>query len=56
MGRGDRFLLATGARVAPVLPSVVMPLVRRRILAETRGLVIPANDAALTRHIAKRTP
>jgi RHH-type proline utilization regulon transcriptional repressor/proline dehydrogenase/delta 1-pyrroline-5-carboxylate dehydrogenase len=55
VGRGDRFLLATGARVAPVLPSVVMPLVRRRILAETRGLVIPANDTALTRHIAKRT-
>ena len=33
-----------------------MPLVTRRILAETRGLVIPADDAALTRHIAERAP
>ena len=32
-----------------------MPLVRRRIIAETRGLVIPADDASLTRHIKKRT-
>jgi RHH-type proline utilization regulon transcriptional repressor/proline dehydrogenase/delta 1-pyrroline-5-carboxylate dehydrogenase len=55
VGRGDRLLMATGARVAPVLADIVMPLVRRRILAETRGLVIPADDAALTRHIAKRT-
>ncbi len=31
-----------------------MPLVRRRIVAETRGLVIPANDPALRRHIARR--
>ena len=32
-----------------------MPLVRRRIIVETRGLVIPADDATLTRHIRRRT-
>ena len=47
--------MAAGARLAPLAPSVVMPLVRRRIIAETRGLVIPAEDPALTRHIRRRS-
>jgi RHH-type proline utilization regulon transcriptional repressor/proline dehydrogenase/delta 1-pyrroline-5-carboxylate dehydrogenase len=55
LGRGDRLLMAAGARVAPLAPRLVMPLVRRRIVAETRGLVIPAEDAALSRHIRRRT-
>ena len=55
LGSGDRLLMAAGARLAPLAPTVVMPLVRRRIIAETRGLVIPADDAALTRHIRRRT-
>ena len=48
VGAGDRLLMATAARVGRIVPSLVMPLVRRRIVAETRGLVIPADDAALT--------
>ena len=31
-----------------------MPLVKRRIVAETRGLIIPADDHALTRHLRRR--
>jgi RHH-type transcriptional regulator, proline utilization regulon repressor / proline dehydrogenase / delta 1-pyrroline-5-carboxylate dehydrogenase len=55
LGRGDRLLMAAGGRAAPFAPRVVMPLVRRRIIAETRGLVIRAEDAALSRHIRRRT-
>jgi RHH-type proline utilization regulon transcriptional repressor/proline dehydrogenase/delta 1-pyrroline-5-carboxylate dehydrogenase len=47
--------MAAGARLAPLAPRLVMPLVRRRIIAETRGLVIAAEDTALTRHIRRRT-
>src|SRR5262245_19865457 len=35
LGRVDRELLRAGARLAPALPQLVMPLVRRRILGET---------------------
>ena len=55
LGRVDRLLMAAGSRAARLAPPLVMPLVRRRILAETRGLVIPADDASLTRHIRRRT-
>ena len=55
LGRIDRLLMAAGSRAARLAPPLVMPLVRRRILAETRGLVIPADDASLTRHIRRRT-
>ena len=48
-------MLLAGGRLAPRMPAVVMPLVRRRIVAETRGLVIPADDPGLARHIARRT-
>ena len=44
LSRLDRLLLGVGAKLAPVIPQVVMPLVRRRILAETRGVVLPAED------------
>jgi RHH-type transcriptional regulator, proline utilization regulon repressor / proline dehydrogenase / delta 1-pyrroline-5-carboxylate dehydrogenase len=54
LGRGDRLLMAVGARLGRVAPAVVMPLVRRRILAETRGLVIAAGDNSLTRHLRGR--
>lgn len=50
----DRLLMWAAARVGRLAPSVVMPLVRRRIVAETRGLVIPADDRALTRHLRAR--
>jgi RHH-type proline utilization regulon transcriptional repressor/proline dehydrogenase/delta 1-pyrroline-5-carboxylate dehydrogenase len=55
LGRVDRLLMAAGARVGRLAPPLVMPLVRRRIIAETRALVIPADDSSLTRHIRKRT-
>ena len=54
IGGRDRLLMAVGARAARVLPRVVMPLVKRRIVAETRGLIIPADDHALTRHLRRR--
>ena len=54
LGPIDRLLLAAGARLATRLPHLVMPLVRRRIVAETRGLVIPADDPGLAQHIAAR--
>ena len=54
VGRIDALLLRVGALIAPVLPRVVMPLVVRKIKAETHGIVIPANDPKFSRHISKR--
>ena len=54
LGLVDRALMAMAARVGRVLPLVVMPLVKRRIAAETRGLIISADDAQLTRHLRRR--
>jgi RHH-type proline utilization regulon transcriptional repressor/proline dehydrogenase/delta 1-pyrroline-5-carboxylate dehydrogenase len=54
LGRLDRTMLRAGARLATALPSVVMPLVVRRIKAETRGVVLPADDPALAAHIERR--
>ena len=50
----DRALLAVGGRLAPLMPAIVMPLVRRRIAAETRGVVLPADDPAFARYVARR--
>lgn len=54
LGRLDRAMLRVGALLATALPSVVMPLVVRRIRSETRGVVLPANDPALASHIERR--
>jgi RHH-type transcriptional regulator, proline utilization regulon repressor / proline dehydrogenase / delta 1-pyrroline-5-carboxylate dehydrogenase len=54
LGPVDGTLLRTAALVAPLLPAVVMPLVERRIVAETRGVVLPADDPAFARHVARR--
>ncbi len=54
LGPLDRAMMAVGARLATRLPGVVMPLANRRIIAETHGLVIPAEDPALAEHIAGR--
>jgi RHH-type transcriptional regulator, proline utilization regulon repressor / proline dehydrogenase / delta 1-pyrroline-5-carboxylate dehydrogenase len=54
LGRLDRAMLRVGACLATALPSVVMPLVVRRIKSETRGVVLPANDPALADHIERR--
>ena len=54
LSRVDRLLLSTGARLAPLLPQIVMPLVRRRILSETKGVVLPAEDPQFADHAALR--
>jgi RHH-type proline utilization regulon transcriptional repressor/proline dehydrogenase/delta 1-pyrroline-5-carboxylate dehydrogenase len=50
----DRLLLGAGAIAAPLLPAVVMPLVRKRIVAETAGVILPAEDPAFARHVSRR--
>jgi len=50
----DRELLRAGARLAPALPQLVMPLVRQRILGETEGVVLPAEDPEFATHVAER--
>ena len=54
LGLIDRLMLRVGARAAPVLPRVVMPLVRSRIVSESNGVVLPADDPAFARHVALR--
>ena len=47
----DRLLLRVGARLAPRLPSVVMPLAARRMRSIVGHLVAPAEPAALADHL-----
>lgn len=54
IGALDGLMLRVGAQVASRLPRLVMPLVVRRIKAETRGIVLPAADPALAGHIRRR--
>ena len=56
VGRADRLLLRAGSAVAGRIPKLVMPLVRRRLRRETRGIVLPADDPALARHLAATRP
>ncbi len=44
-------LAAVGARLAP---RPVAAIVRRRLKAETSGVIVPAGDPAFTRHVAAR--
>lgn len=55
LGLVDRTLLRVGALAAPRVPRLVMPLVERRIVAETRGVVLPADDPAFARYVAERS-
>ncbi|MCX6521124.1 MAG: bifunctional proline dehydrogenase/L-glutamate gamma-semialdehyde dehydrogenase [Actinobacteria bacterium] len=55
LGLVDRVSLRAGALLAPRLPGLVMPLVRRRILAELDGVVLPAEDPAFARHVEGRS-
>ena len=50
----DRAALVAGARLAPRLPRIVMPLVQARVRAESAGVVLPAEDPALARHVDGR--
>ena len=54
LGRVDRLLMMAGAKLSRPLPQVVMPMVRRRILAETRGVVLPAEDPSFGAHAEQR--
>lgn len=53
-GAIDALMLRTGARVARMMPSVVMPLVIRRIRMETDGMVISADDPSFANYLKKR--
>ena len=50
----DRSTLRAGSVFAPLLPRLVMPLVERRLRAESSDVVLPADDAGLSRFLAKR--
>jgi len=50
----DRAALWVGARLAPVVPGLVMPMVAARLRREGGGVVIPAEDRLLSAHIARR--
>ncbi len=54
LGVVDRLMLRVGALIAPVLPWLVMPLVRSRIVRESSGVVLSAVDPAFERHAAAR--
>jgi len=54
LGPLDRTLLRLGASLAPRLPRVVGPLLARRIRLEARGVVLPDEDPAFARHLARR--
>ncbi|MCB1000206.1 MAG: bifunctional proline dehydrogenase/L-glutamate gamma-semialdehyde dehydrogenase [Acidimicrobiales bacterium] len=55
LGHLDRIALSVGATLATRLPHLVMPLVRRRVLAEAAGVVLPADDPAFAAHVRRRT-
>ena len=54
LGRLDHAGLLVGAAVAPWLPGVVMPLVRRRLRWETREIIRSADRRRLGRYLARR--
>ena len=54
LGFVDRVLLRTGAVLSSYVPQLVMPLVRARIVRESSGAVVPADDTAFAAHVAKR--
>jgi RHH-type transcriptional regulator, proline utilization regulon repressor / proline dehydrogenase / delta 1-pyrroline-5-carboxylate dehydrogenase len=54
VGPLERAMLRIGSRAAVVAPSIVVPLVRRRIRGETSEVILPAHDPDLASHIAAR--
>ncbi len=50
----DSVLLRSGASVARLMPSIVMPLVTRRIRMETDGMVISADDPRFAQYLKRR--
>jgi len=54
MGPIDGLMLRAGALVAPRLSGIVMPLVVRRIRAETSGIVLRTDEPIFGQHLARR--
>ncbi len=54
LSRFDRALLKLGARLAPRLPTVVMPLANRRMRGLVGHLVVDADNEAMTNHFGLR--
>ncbi|MEL7158206.1 MAG: bifunctional proline dehydrogenase/L-glutamate gamma-semialdehyde dehydrogenase, partial [Actinomycetota bacterium] len=50
----DRLLLGAGARLAPRLPELVIPLAQRRMRQLVGHLVLDATDEAMGEHLARR--
>ena len=53
-GPVDRLLLRAGARFAPLLPRVVMPLTMLRLRRAFAGIVLPAEPTPFARHARRR--
>lgn len=54
LGPLDRLSLRSGGFLAPVLPGVVVPMARYRVRAEMGGVILPAGEAQLSKHAARR--
>ncbi len=54
LGAGDRLALRLGTWGGKVAPATVARLVRARVRAETRGVVLPAADPEFSAHLARR--
>lgn len=54
LSRLDRRLLRAGARLAPVFPEIVMPLVRRRLRGLVGHLVVDAASGTVHAHLSAR--
>ena len=54
LGRLDRLLLGIGARLAPLLPALVMPLARRRMRGLVGHLVVDAEPTQMHEHMVER--
>ncbi len=50
----DRVLLQAGARLAPLLPRIVIPLAKRRMRSIVGHLVAPAEPEALAEHLGSQ--
>lgn len=53
-GWAQQGLLAAGAAASWVLPGTVIEAVRRRMRDESKGVILPAEDAPLSRYLADR--
>ncbi|MDA8043672.1 MAG: bifunctional proline dehydrogenase/L-glutamate gamma-semialdehyde dehydrogenase [Actinomycetota bacterium] len=54
LGPVDRLAFVAGGRLAPWLPGLVVPAVRRRVKGEMSGVILPAGRSRLARHIHER--